>query len=227
MSTASLSSISVLLSCLLATSVTKANDHTLTIGLIGDSTVATTYGWGPAFGKEIRETVNVLNYAKNGATLASLSKQLEKLLAAKPDYVLIQFGHNDMKNYDTQAYGKKLADYIERIIRSGSKPIVLSSVTRRNFDEQGRIKPAVINGRTLPEFALSAKAVAKESNVPFVDLNTISIAHHNKIGPEASAAYNFKETDKTHFSKKGATAISALLISELKAVVPELASYFE
>ena len=104
---------------------------------------------------------------------------------------------------------------------------MLSSVTRRTVDEQGRIKPAVINGRTLPEFALSAKAVAKEANVPFVDLNTISIAHHNKIGPEASAAYNFKDTDKTHFSKKGATAISSLLIEELKAIVPELAVYFE
>ena len=205
----------------------KAEQSRLTIGLIGDSTVADTYGWGPAFAKKVNNNVKVLNYAKNGATLDSLSNRLDDLLKRKPDFVLIQFGHNDMKRYDTGVYSEKLKDYIERVTRSGAQAVILSSVTRRNFDEHGRIAPRVIQGRTLPDYAGAAEAVAKDLQVPFVDLNAISIKHHNKIGPEASAAYNFHKTDTTHFSKKGADAISDLVINELKTAAPELAPYFK
>jgi lysophospholipase L1-like esterase len=196
---------------------------TTTIGLIGDSTVATTYGWGPAFAERCDERVKVLNYAKNGATLDSLSGKLGELLKQKPDYVLIQFGHNDMKRYDSAAYAKKLTSYVDRIRKAGGKPVILSSVTRRNFDENGKIKPRWWEGdsqRSLPVFAKAAQRVAEEQNLPFIDLYAISLAHHNRIGPKASAAYDFKEDDQTHFSKEGAAAIANLVVAELKRVVP-------
>ena len=93
-------------------SVIAAQPAKIQVGLIGDSTVATTYGWGPAFAEQVNKNVTVLNYAKNGATLDSLSKRLDELLEAGPDYVLVQFGHNDMKVYGTDAYGEKLKDYM-------------------------------------------------------------------------------------------------------------------
>lgn len=218
--------IVALSSFILAVSAVWADDKRLTIGLIGDSTVASTYGWGPALTNRLNDRVTVLNYAKNGATLESLSKKLDELIQHKPDYVLIQFGHNDMKVYDAKTYSAKLKDYVERIKRGGCKPIVLSSVTRRTFDKQGKIASVVLHGdRSLPAFALSAKAVAKEESVPFIDLNTISIEHHNKLGPEASAAYNFNKTDATHFSAKGAEGTAELVLKELKAVIPELTAY--
>ena len=207
--------------------IIQAKEGPLTIGLIGDSTVASTYGWGPAFADRVTDQVTVLNYAKNGATLDSLSKKLDALVKAKPDYVIIQFGHNDMKRYNAKVYGDKLKGYVERIRKVGSMPIIFSSVTRRNFDENGKIKPAVFNERILPTYALSAKAIAKETKTPFLDLNTISIEHHNKIGPELSRAYNFKKTDTTHFSKKGAQEIAGLIIKQLKTTVPELASHLK
>jgi lysophospholipase L1-like esterase len=197
------------------------------IGLIGDSTVASTYGWGPAFAPQVKDPVQVLNYAKNGATLDSLSKKLDALIMQHPNYILIQFGHNDMKKYDTDAYSKKLKDYVERITRGGSKAIILSSVTRRNFNEEGKISPRMINQRTLHDYAQAAQTIAKETDVPFIDLHSISIAHHNNIGPEASAAYNFEKNDTTHFSKAGAKGIADLIIVELKATVPELAARFK
>ncbi|MDD7985321.1 DUF1961 family protein [Lentisphaera marina] len=203
-------------------------EKNLVIGLIGDSTVATTYGWGPAFAKQVNKNVTVLNYAKNGATLDSLSRRLDDLLAKKPDYVLVQFGHNDMKVYDAKAYAKKLKNYVLRIKKAGSKAIILSSVTRRNFDEDGKILPRTFNGnesRILPNFALSAKALAKEQKVPFLDLNTISIAHHNQIGEKESQTYNFEPTDTTHFSPKGAQAIASIIIKELESVAPDLFFY--
>jgi lysophospholipase L1-like esterase len=205
----------------------EAQEKPLFIGLIGDSTVASMYGWGPAFAPQFNSKVKVLDYAKNGATLESLSKKLNELIMQKPNYILIQFGHNDMKRYDTKAYRKKLKDYVERAIRGGSKVIVLSSVTRRKFDEHGKIEPRIINDRTLPDYALAAQVVAKEMKVPFVDLNSISIKHHNKIGPKNSATYNFREDDTTHFSKQGAKAISDLIIKELKTVASELAVFLK
>lgn len=203
-----------------------AQERPVVIGLIGDSTVATTYGWGPPFARRFKEGALVLNYARNGATLDSLSKRLGELLAEKPDYVLVQFGHNDMKRYGADAYGKKLRGYVERIRQAGAKPVVLSSVTRRNFDENGRISPRVVEGdRTLPVFAKVAGEVAREATVPFIDLNSISIEHHNRLGPEASATYNFEKTDATHFSDAGAAAIADLILQRLRVAVPELARW--
>ena len=210
-----------------AANVGAADGDKTRIGLIGDSTVASTYGWGPAFADRVTDQVTVLNYAKNGATLDSLSKKLLALLKAKPDYVIIQFGHNDMKRYDAKVYGDKLKGYVERIRKAGSKPIIFSSVTRRKFDENGKIKPAVFSERILPTYALSAKAVAKETKALFLDLNTISIEHNNKLGPELSLAYNFRKTDTTHFSKNGAKGIAALIIKQLKTTVPELAEHLK
>ncbi len=215
----------VLLSLGLTTLCTAEDTKkTYIIGLIGDSTVASTYGWGPAFAEQFNDQAKVLNYAKNGATLDSLSKKLDELIKLKPDFVLIQFGHNDMKRYDANAYSRKLKDYVARVKKSGAKPIVLSSVTRRVFDHNGKISPQIFhNDRTLPAFAKAARAVAIDAVVPFIDLNSISIEHHNAIGPEASAAYNFDKDDRTHFSPKGAKAIADIILMELKTAVPELA----
>jgi len=202
-------------------------DETIVIGLIGDSTVATTYGWGPAFAGLLNERAKALNFAKNGATLDSLSRKLDELLKQKPNFVLIQFGHNDMKRYGARAYGDKLRNYIDRVGMAGGRPVVLSAVTRRHFDERGNIVPRVVEGRTRPGFAKVARRVAEEEGVPFIDLNAMSIRHHNRIGPEASAAYNYNRTDRTHFSVEGGAAIARLVIRELMAVAPELTVCFK
>ncbi len=92
-----------------------------------------------------------------------------------PSFILIQFEHNDMRGYDADAYGMQLKDYLKRIKHGGSKAIVLSSVTRRNFDGNGKNKPALIKGRTLDDYAQAVRKTAHEMEVPFIDLNSISI----------------------------------------------------
>ena len=99
----------------------RVTDSALKIGLIGDSTVADTYGWGTEFAFATKNDVKVFNFAKNGGTLEAMSKRLDALLKYQPDYVLIQFGHNDMKRYDTQVYAEKLKDYVRRSSRSGQQ----------------------------------------------------------------------------------------------------------
>ena len=216
---------------LLSPAVGQAQEKTVTVGLIGDSTVAEQSGWGPAFAERFDRRAKILNYAKNGATLQALSKKLDELVQHQPDYVLIRFGHNDQKRYDTTVYQDHLKSYVERIRKSGGQPVIVSSVTRRSFDANGKIVSNLVKNEkysykaTLTDYANAAEAVAEELNLPFIDLHRISMAHHNQIGREASMTYNFKEGDKTHFNQKGAEAIADLILEELKTVVPELATY--
>ena len=216
-----------LTSLLLSAQAVMAQAHPLSIGLIGDSTVATTYGWGPAFEDRCTEQTQVLHFAKTGATLESLSKKFDELLQQKPDYVIIQFGHNDQKRYGPDVYRTKLTSYVERAKLAGVKPIVFSSVTRRNFGEDGTIMPREATLKAaLPSYASTAQLVAKQQGVPFVDLYGISVNHHNTIGPQASQQYNFDPSDTTHFSPAGAAATAELIIKALKVAVPELNSCF-
>lgn len=221
----------IALALLLILSVGQAQEKTVTVGLIGDSTVAEQSGWGPAFAERFDRRATILNYAKNGATLEALSTKLDELVQHHPDYVLIQFGHNDQKRYDTTVYRDHLRSYVERIRKAGGQPVIVSSVTRRSFDANGKIVSNLVKNEkysyqaTLTDYADAAEAVAEEMNLPFLDLHRASIAHHNQIGREESMTYNFKEGDKTHFNRKGAEAIAGLILDELKTVVPELAAY--
>lgn len=215
---------------LITAQVCRAEVKAITIGLIGDSTVAEQSGWGPAFADRFNDKIKVINHAVNGATLASLTKRLDALVALKPDYVLIQFGHNDQKRYGTDVYRDHLQSYIERIQKAGGKPVIVSSVTRRTFDATGSINNDVARSEksnlkgTLTDYARTAQAVAEEQKLPFIDLHRLSIAHHNQIGREASMTYNWKEGDTTHFNRKGAEAITDLILPELKKIIPELAA---
>jgi hypothetical protein len=109
----------------------------------------------------------------------------------------------------------------------------LSSVTRRSFNADGKIVSNLVKNEkysykaTLTDYARAAEALAKELNLPFIDLHRVSIAHHNKIGREESMTYNFTEGDKTHFNKKGAEAITDLIIKELETEVQELADFLK
>jgi lysophospholipase L1-like esterase len=200
----------------------------LIIGLIGDSTAATTYGWGPALADQLIDNARVINYAENGATLQSLSKELDALLEWSPDYVLVQFGHNDQKRYDVEAYGDLLKSYVSRIRAAGAKAVIVSPVTRRSFDESGKIKPQPWGDPnqpyfgTLADYAQKSREVAQQLETPFIHLHSLTVEHHNKVGPEASKAYNYSLNDITHFSKTGADAVASLVLDELRKTVPEL-----
>ena len=205
-------------------------DTTVKIALIGDSTVTDAAGWGKAFAGRFEGNVKVLNYAAGGRSSKSWydEKRLPAVLDAKPNYVLIQFGHNDQPGKGPQretdpatTYRDYLKIYINQSGAIGAQPIIVSSVTRRTFDKNNKI------ASSLTPFAEAAKAVAKEMSVPFIDLHTLSVEHHNAIGPEASMTYNPKADDMTHFNKKGAEAMTELIIRELKVVVKDLYTYIK
>jgi len=208
------------------------------IVLVSDSTVASypnppkdrpdLTGWGQVFGEFFTDRVTVLNHARSGASSKSFIREgrWEKALAAKPDYVLIQFGHNDCPgkgdrstdpNADFQDYLRK---YIDQSRAAGARPILVTPVARRTF-AKGKIHT------TLQPYADAMFKVGKEKDVPVIDLHAASMALFNRLGDEGSADLSPSAPDRSHFSRKGALAVARLVAKALPAAVPELRPYMK
>ena len=200
--------------------------------LIGDSTVASypnpptdrpdLTGWGQVFGEFFNGKVEVVNHAKSGRSSKSFLREglWEKALAVKADYVFIQFGHNDQKGKPaaTEADGEfqdNLKKYIAEAREHGMKPVLVTSVARRIFAD-GRASS------TLGPYADAMKVVGEATKTPVIDLHASSVVLYDKLGDEGSADYTAAETDRTHFTRKGALAMAKLVADALREQVPEL-----
>lgn len=217
------------------------------IVLVGDSTVCAGGGWGGAFAELLAPGVECCNLALSGRSSKSFRDegQWQKALDAKPDWVLIQFGHNDQpgkgSDRETDAkttYRENLERFISEARAVGAKPILVTSLTRRNFNAAGRIDPSQLecfgdaNAGTqrqdfLNDYVEVTRAVASAQNVPLIDLNARSIAQMNELGPDAATVFDIKfddptKIDKTHLSSEGAKEIANLVAIEIQAIVPGL-----
>src|ERR1700733_4095827 len=79
-----------------ATAAIRAPGTTLRIDLIGDSTQTNNAGYGRGFCANLTAKIDCINMAKGGASTKTFREQglWERSLQTKPDYMLIQFGHN-------------------------------------------------------------------------------------------------------------------------------------
>src|SRR5207248_29718 len=144
------------------------------IVLVGDSTVNDEGGWGTGFRASFGPQVVVVNLALNGRSSKSFRDEghWAKAIAEKPQYVLIQFGHNDIAGKGPEretdpatTYRANLERYIEEARAIGAKPVLVTSIVRRLFDADGKFRPD-----TLVPYAEATRQVAREKNVPLVDL---------------------------------------------------------
>lgn len=207
----------------------------LKIVLVGDSTVAPNGGWGNAFAQLLKPQAQCVNLALGGRSSKSYRDEghWKDVLAQKPDYLFLQFGHNDMpgkgpeRETDPQTtYAQNMARYVAEARAIGAKPVLVTSLTRRRFGPDGHIVSDLV------PYVEAVKKVASENHVPLVDLNARSIEELNAIGPEAAAQYNRLGTDpttpdRTHLSEKGAQATALLVAREVQTAVPALVPYFE
>ena len=66
-----------------------------------------------------------------------------------------------------QVYSDRLRSYVERIRKSGGKAVIVSSVTRRSFNADGKIVSNLVKNEkynykaTLTDYANAAQAVGK------------------------------------------------------------------
>lgn len=202
------------------------------IAIAGDSTVCDypanlpDRGWG-MFLKEAFTpgSVEVRNFAKPGrSTKTFIMENLwQKTLDWKPDYVFIQFGHNDShapgnpEATDAAAdYRQYLRRYIADSRRIGAKPILVTPMVRRIFHEDGTLDD------NLKPYAEAMKEVARERMVPVIDLHAASWKLIEKMGPVEARTLSRNRTDPTHFNEKGARAMLGLVLQELREAAPGL-----
>jgi pectinesterase len=224
---------SLALACGTVSALSAAESTGVHIALVGDSTVTDGAGWGAAFAKRLRPEAHCTNKSRGGASTKSYYEGTalwKETLALKPTHILIQFGHNDMPGKGPEretdpatTFRDHLRRYVAEARAIGAKPIIVSSVTRRNFKDGKLID-------LLADYAAGAKAVAEEEKVPFVDLHARSIAAVTKLGEKGSADFGpvkDGKRDNTHFSPSGAAWAAELVVSELRRVVPESAAWFK
>jgi pectate lyase len=205
------------------------------IVLAGDSTVIDKGGWGAAFARRLGPDAECVNLARSGRSSKSYRNEglWKKALEQKPDYILIQFGHNDMPGKGPEretdpktTYRENLARYVDEARAIGATPILVTPMTRRAFTKEGKIQSDLV------PYAEAVKQIAADKKVPLVDLHARSIEYLNQIGPDAAAALNPvskdpARTDRTHLSEKGGEVMAGLVVGDLRKAEPRLAKYLK
>lgn len=176
-------------------------------------------------------SVTVRNLAAPGRSAKTFMSEgrWTKALAEKPDYVFIQFGHNDSHNPANRESTDPAGDFREFLRRyitearaAGAKPILVTPMVRRNFDGQGKIADSAPPDRPLSAYAAAMMEVGRETGVPVIDLHASSLALNEKLGLKASAGFASKRSDITHFNEKGARAMADLVVAEISTAAPAL-----
>ena len=211
----------------------------ITVWLVGDSTMAIKEvkaypetGWGMPFVNFFDSTVTVDNRAKNGRSTKSFIE--EKLWQyvfdnlKEGDYVLIQFGHNDevkekVGRYSTPAeFRANLFRFVSETRSKKANPVLITPVARRKFDSSGKIM------ETHHEYSDIVRSLAKEKNVPLIDLDRKSQDMLQQFGPAASRwLFNYLDSnehpnypegrqDDTHFSELGARKMAEIVLAEIR-----------
>lgn len=212
-----------------------ADTPVVRIALIGDSTVASydqpppdrpdLTGWGQVFGEFFDQRVEIRNFALSGRSSRSFLREgrWQPVLEAKPNYVFIQFGHNDQKEDDRGTKSDKdfqdfLRQYIDESRAARITPVLVTPVARRTFANG---KPTT----SLQPYADAMKKVGREKHVPVIDLHAASFEVYGRLGDEGSADLTASADDRTHFSRKGGRAMARLVAGALPRALPELVSY--
>jgi lysophospholipase L1-like esterase len=214
--------------------VRAAEPAKIDIALAGDSTVTDQAGWGKAFAELLGPQAACTNFAAGGRSSKSFRSEgrWQKVLEAKPDYVFIQFGHNDQpgkgparETDPATTFREFLRQYVDEARAAGAKPILVTSLCRRIFIADGKIN------RQQQPYADAVKAVAAEKQVPLVDLYALSIEVAERLGPEKSKSFGPPHPERagmfdgTHLSADGAKQIAPLIAKAAVAAVPELKAY--
>jgi PelA/Pel-15E family pectate lyase len=207
-------------------------DQPIKIVLVGDSTVNDEGGWGPGFRASLGPEVQVVNLARNGRSSKSFRDEgtWAKVLPEKPNFVLIQFGHNDAPGKGPEretdpatTYRANMERFVEEVRAAGATPVLVTSIVRRAFDAEGKFKPD-----SLVAYAEAVRRLAVERQVALIDLYTLTREQAERLGPAGSEALGRIDAqgkpDRTHLGPKGQTEIGAMAAKEFARVAPQVSA---
>lgn len=223
---------------------------------IGDSTMKnqdsdpdSMWGWGSVassvFDTDRITLVNAGMAGRSAKTFLEEGRWDRVYNSLEPgDYVIIQFGHNDIGDIFTgkargelpgdtdesevgqmeadgqykvvYSYGWYLRRFIQETREKGATP-VLVSLTPRNEWPGGRME------RRNDTYGEWVRSVVAGTGVDFVDMHNISADFYDSIGREATAPYY--KNDHTHTSLKGALRNAESFAEGLRAIGHPIASY--
>lgn len=200
-------------------------------------------GWAQMLPYFLADGVQVDNAAKNGRSSKSFYLEFWSTLreTLKPgDYVVIQFGHNDEKNNGQDApegdpkdrgtapwgqYRKYLKLYIDESRNRGAIPVLATPVVRGLFETDGKTLTPValhnlVNQLAVPNdsamnYVQAMKAVARETNVPLVDMTSLTKHLVTAYGPEKAKEIIYCHEDNTHLKALGGLLFAQLFAKDL------------
>ena len=198
-------------------------------------------GWGMPFKNYFDSSVVIDNRAKGGrSTRTFISENRWQPIADslnEGDYVFVQFGHNDeaqgekYKDRYTPVpdYKNNLIKFIKETRAKKANPVLITPVSRLRFDKDGKQQ------ETHAKYTAACYEVAKQYNVPLIDLDKKSRELFQQLGPEnakflfmqlepgENPSYPDGQKDNTHFNAYGARRIAELVLQQIQQLFPELA----
>lgn len=187
-------------------------------------------GWGTMLPKFLDGEVPVYNEAASGRSTKSYidERRLENIACClrRGDVLMVQFGHNDEKTedpsrgtYPESTFPENLRIFIDTARRTGAYPVLLTSIARRHFDENGKLM------MTHGDYPDAMRKVADEEGIPLLDTESRTFELVSELGEVKSKAFynhlpkghpNYPDgsADDTHLSADGAEAV-AKIVAEL------------
>jgi lysophospholipase L1-like esterase len=193
------------------------------VWLLGDSTVTDQdyepwNSWGQMLTRFFKPGIAVANHARSGASIRSSlsSRRVQKVLdGVKPgDFVCIQFGHNDMKDRRPTAleeYRANLVKLARDIQTKGGQTILITSMERKSG----------VQKLTLAGYPDAVRSVAKELNLPCIDLQNTSLVLYRALGEQLNSAF----VDGTHHNPYGSYLLARCVTLGIRDQVPTLAKW--
>ncbi|NLO71049.1 MAG: family 43 glycosylhydrolase [Porphyromonadaceae bacterium] len=217
----------------------SSSSRKVTLFIAGDST-AQTYveerdglikGWGQMLPDFFEKNVEVKNHAIGGRSTKTFLNEgrWDKLISEvrKGDYVFIQFGHNDAstrpeRHASLPEYKANLTKMIQDVRNKKATPVLLTSVVMRTF-----VNKHLTDDR-LKGYPVVTRILAKELNVPMIDVNqktkdfvtilgdNASIPYYRWVEPGVDKAKPDGLKDDTHMMEKGAKQVTYFVAEGIK-----------
>jgi lysophospholipase L1-like esterase len=185
-----------------------------TVFILGDSTVCDQpaepwNSWGQMLPRFFKPDIAIANHAESGETIASSlgAHRFDKVFSLmKPgDYLIMQFGHNDMKSHATNAldlYKSNLKKVVAETRAKGGTPVLVTSMERKGG----------VEAPTLMGYPDAVREVAKEENCALIDLNAMSRVFYKALGPDLGKAFQ----DGTHHNNYGSYELAKCVVEGIK-----------
>ena len=228
--------------CVCAMDIELADEKTITVFIIGDSTVtdqASGGTWGQYLPRWFNDRVAVANHAESGMTIKGFrfGRRWDKIMESckEGDYLFIQLGTNDEKSrgHDPMWDSEDLAgdwvrthsaadkDYVWELAsmaveakRHGVTPVIVSPMTKINRQNATATDLMTPYGKHAPEAAQLAECA-------YIDLWGMSMDMVKALGQDALAAYS----DGTHTDNYGAYLFSLGIVKGIRENNLDLQQY--